>query len=60
MSDELARWKDAYDRLFHRASAAVPDVTRGLPTPHELRTGETPDAVAAACLERRQAREART
>lgn len=32
---------DAYDRLFHRVTIRHPELTGNLPTPHELRAGET-------------------
>lgn len=36
---------DAYDQLWHRARRFAGGITRGLPSPHELRTGETPSQV---------------
>lgn len=38
-------WEDAYAALWHRCRAKVPALTVGLPTPHQLRTGEGPSEV---------------
>jgi len=38
----LAAWQDAYDALWHRCRHHAPHLTTNLPSPHQLRTGETP------------------